>query len=90
MKVYQLRMGYFDGDHDHGIWESPLFARREDAESFQAELIAMDKREERSWWSDAGMITEGPEGAYIVEIEVIENFNGHIPAMDSMLRIFYT
>jgi hypothetical protein len=38
MKVYQVTMPYFDGDHDHGVYESPLFLNREDAENFLSQV----------------------------------------------------
>lgn len=43
MIIYQVFMEYYDGDHDHGSWESPLFSNRQAAEEF------LDKVQ-GEWW----------------------------------------
>ncbi|MGB9663004.1 MAG: hypothetical protein ACPL5F_13485 [Moorellaceae bacterium] len=93
MKVYQVKMNYFDGDHDHGYYQSPLFLKREDAEAFKQKLIELAKTNEddnRIWWSQWGWDTVGPEEAYITEIEVIDNWDGVIKPADDYLHITYT
>jgi hypothetical protein len=70
VKIYKVTMPYFDGDHEHGHYESPPFATRELAEEFRDKLrnTTGDKR----WWSDAGMRDLGPDDAHISEVLVME------------------
>lgn len=70
MKVYRVTMAHFDGDHDHGYYESPLFATRELADAFKAAIVSGD--EGQQWWSDEGMENVGPESASVEEVEVVE------------------
>lgn len=90
MKIYQVRMSYFDGDHDHGYYESPLFAKREDAEAFRQALINVPEDDERRWWSDEVWKSVGAEESYIVEHEVIENWDGVLLSADKYLHITWT
>ena len=53
MKVYQVTMGYYDGDHEHGQYRSPLFARREDAEAFAAAVKPTPENRPEEWWTDS-------------------------------------
>jgi hypothetical protein len=91
VKIYQVRMSYFDGDHDHGYYESPLFARKEDAEAFKQALVNAPEDDPRRWWSDMGWSGgAGPEEAYIVEIEVCENWDGILESAEEYLHITWT
>jgi hypothetical protein len=51
MKLYQVVMSYFDGDHDHGSYRSPLFAHREHAEQFMKYVTAEDTPDCYRWES---------------------------------------
>jgi hypothetical protein len=72
MKVFQVTLPYFDGDHDHGVWQSPLFSKREDAECFKNAVTG-------DWgtfsWSDDPEEQEPT----INEIEVVDSWNGELP-----------
>lgn len=88
MKVYQVVKSYFDGDHDHGMYRSPLFLNREDAEDFLAQVDATNDRvpDETGWFSSSGWEQYPP---YINELEIVET---KITAKDSdsYLTITYT
>jgi len=87
-KVYRVVMPYFDGDHSHGFYESPLFARREDAERFLQALIALPTGDKRRWWTDAGSFGAGPEeAAWIEELEVVEHWDGNLKPAKDYVRI---
>ena len=91
MKVYRVIMSYFDGDHDHGRYESPIFLKREDAERFRQALIDLPENDERKWWTDPGYgPIKGPEEAYIEEIEVLESWDGEIKAIEAYLTVTWT
>jgi hypothetical protein len=94
MKVYRVRMPYFDGDHDHGYYESPFFLKKEDAEAFKQALIEVYKQDpydERVWDSDDGSWEGmGPEDAYIDEIEIVENWDGVLQSAKKYLHITWT
>jgi hypothetical protein len=94
MKVYRVIMPYFDCDHDHGYYESPLFLRREDAEAFRQALIDIanqDPYDKRVWSSDDGSWEGlGPKDAYIEESEVIEVWDGTVKPAGEYLRITWT
>jgi len=94
MKVYQVVMSYFDGDHDHGRYQSPLFARKADAERFlRAVCEAYENDQEGGWWTDRGYSAaeDGPAAnACINEIEVLDEWDGELKGADHYLSITYT
>ena len=74
MKVYQVTKSYFDGDHDHGSYRSPLFLNRDDAEDFKKQVTpdkGDDTTERKHWYSDDDW--SGYVNPQIVEMEVIEH-----------------
>lgn len=87
MKVYQVVKSYFDGDHDHGMYRSPLFLNREDAENFLAQVDATNEQvsDETGWFSD-GWNQYPP---YITELEVVET-KLTATNSDNYLTITYT
>lgn len=73
MKVYRVVMNYFDGDHDHGRYESPLFSNADAANAFLRKLCAIPSDDYRYWWTDAYPWDQGPEHrAHIEEYEVLD------------------
>ena len=94
MKIYQLRMSYSDGDHDHGYWESPYFATREACEQFKKALLALPDGDSRKWgthtWSFYSDTDPIDEYSCITEIEIQEAFSGELPPRESMLVITHT
>lgn len=90
MKIYRVTMSYFDGDHDHGRYESPLFLRREDAEAFRQALVSVPEGDPRRWWTDDGWYGAGPERACVEEIEVCENWDGVLKPAEEYLCITWT
>jgi len=90
-KVYRVVMPYFDGDHSHGFYESPLFARREDAERFLQALIALPARDKRRWWTDDGSFGAGTEdAARIEELEIVEHWDGNLRPAEDYMRITWS
>jgi len=88
--VHQVVLQYFDGDHDHGTWESPLFFRREDAEAFKAALCALPEDDARCWRTCVGMSGIGAEDAWIVSRAVESVWDGNIPSRNACLHVTYT
>jgi hypothetical protein len=83
MKVYRVTMAYCDDDHDHGLYESPLFEDLGDAEGF---LLALKNTKDfdKKWWSTDG----GPEKmAFIEEIEVVEEWDGVLARANDYLIV---
>jgi len=88
-KVYQVKMPYYDDDHDHGYYASPLFATKKDAENFLNALKALPDSDGRKWHTHLGMEVFGPEHAYIDEMEVVK-WDGTIKGREEYLVITYT
>lgn len=72
MKVYQVCKGYFDGDHDHGSYKSPIFATRELAEQFLAQVWGKDLPECKEWWSEFDDDQGDGAAPSICEMDVLE------------------
>jgi len=89
MKAYQVRMPYYDDDHDHGIYESPLFLTRKDAEKFLTALRNLPELDSRRWFTCAGGDVYGPEKAFIREMEIV-HWNGELKASNAYLLITYS
>ena len=87
MKVYRVTKDYFDGDHDHGIYQSPLFAKKEDAEAFAA-LVGENADENKQWWTETDR-TECSD-PYIEELEVLDGFDGNVDNARRYLTITFT
>ncbi len=66
MKVYNVTKSYFDGDHDHGYYESPYFATLELAEEFLAKIVATKEKHypdpdyEKFWETDCYSVDSDP------------------------------
>ena len=73
MKVYQVTMNYFDGDHDHGCYCSPLFATRELAEAFMEAVKSACGSYGYEWWTCDDY--EDLEFLSIQELEVLDNWS---------------
>lgn len=84
MKIYYVYKSYYDGDHDHGYWQSPFFLKRENAKSFFEKV--KDK-----WWSETDGFYD-KELCYpsINEVEVMEGSVDPGPEEDTWLNIIYT
>lgn len=89
MKVYQVTKSYFDGDHDHGKYESPLFVSRIQAEDFKR-LVWDDlpDEHENKWESDCGMLEDYPPS--IIELEISEQDVTEVANSEEYLHITYT
>lgn len=88
MKIYQVCKSYYDGDHDHGQYQSPLFLRREDAEKFASMVFGPDVLYDKRWWSDNGMREDTPP--YIHEITITEQAPVEVELSKTYLCITYT
>lgn len=89
-KVYQVVMSYYDGDHDHGRYESPLFTTKEAAQRFRDSLLSVSEDDPRYWWTDVGWKDGGPEASVIREMTVCEDWDGGLLPADEYLRITWT
>jgi len=69
MKVYQVTLPYFDGDHDHGMYNSPLFMNIQDAENFLDQVRADKTLGPKSWDTDN---VSGEKIPTIITMEVQE------------------
>ena len=93
MKVYQVVMPYYDGDHEHGYYMSPLFKTKDDAESFLKALSEMNSNDKRKWETcsldfDLAKIEDK---AYIEELEIHEfSDDFEIKEAEHYLHISYT
>ena len=90
MKIYIARQSYFDGDHSHGIRESPPFTSRAEAERFLAALQGMAGRDlgnAKQWWWEGAY---RPARAYITELDVLDKWEGPLLDRDEYLTIYYT
>jgi len=88
MKVYRVVKPFFDGDHEHGAYESPFFARRQDAEQFRDAVTPGAIYDPRHWVTDGGLDSDNPP---VVEaIEVVEAWDGILHGAKVYLRITYT
>ena len=87
MKVYQVTKSYFDGDHDHGVYRSPLFLNREDAEDFLAQVDPTNESlpDDLCWFSDGW----GQYPPAIIEMDVHDEKVAASKA-DNYLTITYT
>jgi len=94
MKVYQVTKSYFDGDHDHGYYRSPLFATREEAEKFLNMVMATkdkaypDPDVKKWWWTDGWPCDD--EVLVISGIKVLTECPKEIDNADDYLIITYT
>ena len=93
-KAYCVKAHYFDGDHDHGFYESPLFAKREDAEQFLVALQVVAEAapgaidcDKQWWWEDAW---DRPNRGYIIEHEISDSWDGELKSADEYLYITHT
>lgn len=86
MKVYRVVMSFYDDDHDHGFYSSPLFETREAAEEFLRALRDVPEGDFRQWWTASGL-GYGPEIAAIEEEEVFSNWDGVLAIAESYLKI---
>lgn len=86
MTVYQVKMPFYDDDHDHGSYRSPLFATREVADQFMAQVVS-DRAANRpgAWWS-AGDYDQ----PIITELEVLESWTPPLKSAEEYLEITYT
>ena len=97
MKIYQVEKSYYDGDHDHGKYESPTFSTRKAAEKFLSKVWgkeAFEKNEENIWNSyfDGGEYGEfrDDDAPYIIEIEIKDECPEEVKESDHYLNITYT
>lgn len=96
MKVYQVVKSYYDGDHEHGSYRSPLFAKLEDAEAFREAVDPSGETWEdearhdwgQRWWSDSGLGRQTEPR--IVEMEVVESWDGEVPSAREARSITWT
>ena len=93
MKIYRCTKDYFDGDHDHGQYESPLFSTRELAEQFKQAICEQrkDNPDNMVWLTDCEYfdLLSG-EDIYISEIEIQEVFDLSMVDRKKNLSITYT
>jgi len=88
MKLYRVVKAFYDGDHEHGQYESPVFVRREDAEQFAAAVTPGAVYDPRHWITDDGLDSDSPP---VVEaIEVVARWSGTVFGRRRYLRITYT
>ena len=88
MKVYRVVRPFYDGDHEHGAYESPLFARRQDAERFKAAVTPGAHYDPRHWVTDDGLNSDSPP--VVEELEVVKAWNGIVLEAQLYLWITYT
>ena len=88
MKVYMVTLNYCDCDWDHGRWQSPIFRHRRDAVAFLEAIKALPEDSDQYWKSSDASQEDcyGPGDAVILEMDVLDAFDGNIPSRDSMLH----
>jgi hypothetical protein len=87
MKIYYVWMSHYDGDHESGYYQSPLFARREDAEAFLAKVIDRERTDEdKQWYWDPWYCGE----PIICEAEVIDTWDGTLHTSDTYYTSTFT
>lgn len=92
MKVFVVVGMYYAG-HEHGYYQSPFFARREDAEAFLAALgreASSTGNGRKAWWSPIGVALDGEREADIEEIDVLPQWDGELKDSDEYLHITWT
>jgi len=87
MKVYQVVKSYFDGDHDHGEYKSPLFSNRKAAEQFQ-EKISTEAEDGKRWWSEEGLITN--YDSFVIELDILDECPDQIEDAEVYLSLTWT
>jgi hypothetical protein len=89
MKVYQVVMFFRsdDDDPDRGLYQSPLFVRREDAEAFLAAVSGPGPKQWRTWSPYWGAEATAAQAAGIVEHDVITEWDGTVLVGDEYLTI---
>lgn len=80
MKLFYCYKGFYDGDHEHGHYMSPMFTNREAAEDYKNFLINQRTKEKKdAWWSDSGWWSEDEwnrgEDIRIYELETQDSFD---------------
>jgi len=84
MTVFQVTLPYFDGDHDHGVWQSPLLSKREDAERFKKAVTGV-------WGTFSWSEDQEEQEPIISELIVNESLSDDlIKDSPNMLTIHYT
>lgn len=86
MKVYQVVMDYFDGDHEHGSYRSPLFVTRELAEQFK-QAVYINSDSDKEWWTDSWHEREEP---YIITLEILDELPEVLKDARDYRHITYT
>ena len=94
-KAYCVRACY-SNDDEFGFYESPLFAKREDAERFLAALQAVagsdpmvGDNDAKQWWWE-GDFCPGPNRGYLVKREILDSWDGELKRAKEYLHITYT
>ena len=94
MKVYQVTKRFWDDNHEHGYYQSPVFATRELAEAF-VKAIKEHPNQTLYWWWDfrdedwaGNPALNDPE---IEEWEIHESFDpSELKEAGAYLNITYT
>jgi hypothetical protein len=87
MKIYYVWMSHYDGDHDSGYYQSPFFAKREDAEAFLAKVTDRVRTEADKQWYWNSWYNDEP---IICEAEVIDTWDGTLHTSDHYYTCTYT
>ena len=92
MKVYRVTASYYSGDHEAGYYQSPMYAKREDAEGFKAALLEKRDGWDINWSVGHSFSTPEQDADYIrvEEMEVLEAFDGEIKKAREYLHVTYT
>ena len=91
MKVYQVYKPFFDGDHEHGSYRSPLFATRELAEEFKRKVWDELKEWDNSRWeTDCFGNEDYPPSIIELEVEASLPPEEKIKNANNWLTITYT
>lgn len=86
--MFQVTKDYFDGDHDHGSYQSPYFETLDEAEAFK-KAVWDDADDQHKWYSYYDDYSNEFAEPVISEVKA-EKFNGEIKTASSYLEITYT
>ena len=71
MKLYRVVKSFFDGDHEYGQYESPMFINKTAAVLFKQKVWdSLEKNDPHRWWSDDDFMCLNEP--VIEELEIIE------------------
>lgn len=87
--MFQVTKDYFDGDHDHGSYQSPYFETLEEAEAFKR-AVWDDADDQHKWYSNEDDLGEEFAEPVISEVKRSKFVAEEVRSARSYLEITYT